>query len=182
MVGSCTASSIASASRKSFLFTLEKSSHMPGRHEPGVVAHGFEPPTQLVGADAALHANQAGAAGWRAGERTRTPFTSSASTSVASLSCCRSSRAGNSKPSIGAVFVLWRGRGGRFAQPNGSRSDSLSSFRRYRGDLHPASVGALHHFEVTHPGFLRLATTTGASWRSNLRVHRFCEGLGALSA
>ena len=34
MVGSCTASSIASASRKSFLFTLEKSSHMPGRHEP----------------------------------------------------------------------------------------------------------------------------------------------------
>ena len=59
MVGRCTASAIASASRKSFLLPL-RYLDIAGRHQSGIVAEGLEPPAQVVGADAGLHPDQAG--------------------------------------------------------------------------------------------------------------------------
>jgi hypothetical protein len=59
MVGRCTASATASASRKSFLLALKEGLHELPRHQLHVVAKRKELPAQMMGADAGLHADQA---------------------------------------------------------------------------------------------------------------------------
>ena len=58
IVGRCTASAIASASLKSFFWPFAYD--VLCRHQPGVVAQRFQATAEVVGADACLHADQAG--------------------------------------------------------------------------------------------------------------------------
>src|SRR4051794_38119409 len=59
IVGRCTASAIASASRKSFFLPLRIRSHVLRRHQPGIVPKAIELATEMMRTDAGLHADQA---------------------------------------------------------------------------------------------------------------------------
>src|SRR5262249_17306213 len=60
MVGRCTASAIASTSRKSFFCPLLYGAHVFCRHQAGIVAKRLQFATEMMGTDAGLHADQAG--------------------------------------------------------------------------------------------------------------------------
>jgi hypothetical protein len=59
MVGRCTASVIASASRKSFFCPFRIGANVLRRHQPGIVAQRLKLATEMMRADASFHADQA---------------------------------------------------------------------------------------------------------------------------
>ena len=58
IVGRCTASAIASASRKSFFCPFDRVART-SRHQPGIVTKRHKPATEMMRADAGFHADQA---------------------------------------------------------------------------------------------------------------------------
>src|SRR4051794_22198508 len=58
IVGRCTASAMASASRKSFFWPFERGPNVSRRHQPRIVAKLLEPAAEMMRADVGFHANQ----------------------------------------------------------------------------------------------------------------------------
>src|SRR5262245_54986277 len=58
IVGRCTASAIASVSRKVVLLALGIAAHVPRRHQPRIVAQRLKLATKVMRTDAGLHADK----------------------------------------------------------------------------------------------------------------------------
>jgi hypothetical protein len=59
IVGGCSASAIASASRKSFFLALGIGPHILGRHQPGIVPKRLQPTAKMIHPNTGFHADQA---------------------------------------------------------------------------------------------------------------------------